>query len=75
MYSWNSSGQDGLFQIMQTVNNEQESIMVSEEHFVCESFVIDDWTYSEDDVLFLLEVKEWEPESPQLLSALKTPFN
>lgn len=40
---------------MQTVNNEQESIMVSEEHFVCESFVIDDWTYSEDDGLFLLE--------------------
>lgn len=44
-----------MFQIMRTVNNEQESIMVSEEHFVCESSVIDDWTYSEDDGLFLLE--------------------
>lgn len=62
MYSWNSSGQDELFPIMQTVNNEQESIMVSEEHFVCESFVIDDWTYSEDAGLYFMEgqrVRTW----------------
>lgn len=40
---------------MKTVNNEQESIMVSEEHFVCESSVIDDWAYGEDDGLFRSE--------------------
>lgn len=35
---------------METVNNEQESIMVSEEHSV-----IDDWAYGEDDGLFRSE--------------------
>ncbi len=40
---------------MGMVNNEQGSIILSEEHFVCESSVINDWVFGEDDVFFLLE--------------------